>query len=97
MKGMAVVIGALVALLVAAVAYGIWWEVNDPGHGTITDKSHRGSYMTCSTVNKVTTCQNHPECWRVVYTDGKHDGDACVPQREWETYKVGDWYPAGAR
>ena len=86
--------GLVVAAVVVFIAYGIWFEVNDPGHGTITGKTHRPAFTTCSTVNKITTCTNHPECYEIRYTDGEHDGDACVTPIEYDRYRVGEQYPA---
>jgi hypothetical protein len=93
-----------VALIVAAAAvlgYAAWSEINDPGRGTITEKKYRPAYTTtqCHQVGKTTVCTpvQHAECYLVRYTDGKHDGDACVPALEYDRYRVGDWYPAGAR
>lgn len=97
-------LGAVVALVMAVViglfAYAIWFEVNDPGHGQITGKTWRPAYYysSCSTANNVTTCTQHynPDCYEVRYTDGKHDGDACVAPEEYEQYEVGGYYPRGA-
>jgi hypothetical protein len=95
------IVGALVVLGIAAVVgligYGIWYEVNDPGHGTITRKQYHPAYWTqsCSTVGKSTICTPlyHADCYSIEYTDGRHDGDACVSPHEYETYQVGEQYP----
>lgn len=87
-------VGLLIAAAAALIGYVIWFEVNDPGHGTITGKTHRDAWVSCSTVNKITTCTNHPECYQVRYTDGKHDGDACVTALEYDRYRVGGQFPA---
>lgn len=93
-KIISVAVAAVAITVVGLIAYAVWWEANDPGHGTITGKNHRAASVTCTTTNKVTTCTNHPECYRIAYTDGRHDGDACVTALEYDRYRIGDTYPA---
>lgn len=101
MKLMVVLVGALIAAVLVGIGYVIWFEANDPGHGTITEKKFRPAYTTtqCTTVGKVTSCVpvQHAECYLIGYTDGRHDGDACVPALEYDRYRIGEQYPAGAR
>jgi len=89
-----IAVTVIIVAVVGGIGYAIWWEANDPGHGTITGKNHRSAYVTCTTTNKVTTCTNHPECYRISYTDGRYDGDACVTALEYDRYRIGDTYPA---
>lgn len=93
-------IGLCAVAVVCFIGYGIWFAANDPGHGTVTDKQYQPAYTTtqCTTVNKVTTCmpEYHGECYEVDYNDGHHDGYRCLSQGEYNSYKVGDYYPRGA-
>lgn len=92
MKAFNVVVGIVVLAVVAVLGYVIWYEVNDPGHGTITGKRHNSMYVTCS--GKPIICTTHPECYRIYYTDGHHDGDACVTPLEYDRYRVGEQFPS---
>lgn len=90
-----VFVGALLAVVFSLFGYAIWFEVNDPGHGTVTSKHYRPSSISCT--GHPIMCTTHPECYELDYTDGQHDGDVCVAPAEYEQYKIGDYYPAGAR
>jgi hypothetical protein len=81
----------LAAALVALIGYAIWYEVNDPGQGTVTGKDYSSTHTTCS--GKPLICTTTPECYRITYTDGHHDGDACVDPETFARFRVGDHYP----
>jgi hypothetical protein len=90
-----VLISAVVCIITGVfvfIGYGIWYEANDPGHGTITGKHYSPEHIMCS--GKPIICTTYDECYRIEYTDGKHDGDVCVSPQEYTAYKVGDQYPA---
>lgn len=88
------VVGLVVAAVVGLLGYMIWFWVNDPGHGTITGKSYHAAWISCG--GKPIICTTHPECYEVDYNDGHHDGSRCLSQGEYNSYKVGDYYPRGA-
>lgn len=85
------VLGILVVGVIWAVAWVIWYEANDPGQGTITGKEYNASYVLCT--GKPIICTTHRECYRIKYTDGEHDGDACVDPQSYAEYRVGEHYP----
>ena len=87
----------IVLFVIGFIVYAIWYEVNDPGHGRITGREYSPAHLSCTTTGKVTTCTSHPECYRIKYTDGKHDGDACVSPQEYEMYRHETYYPAGGK
>lgn len=90
-------VAAVILAVLGGIAYTVWYEANDPGHGTITGKTHRPATTTtrCTTTGKTTTCipNTTPECYQVRYTDGKHDGDECVSREAYDRYAVGGQYP----
>jgi len=65
------------------------------GPGVVTEKDHDSTWtqITCSTINKVTTCTPiiHPEQWelRVRDREGKHHW-VSVGLQEWDHVEVGD-------
>lgn len=89
--------GIIIAAVIAAVGYGIWFEINDPGHGTITGKSYQppSATQSCDTYKTATgsrrTCSPHvtAECYKITYTDGKHDGYECVTALEYDRLHIG--------
>ncbi len=85
------VIGAILAAVLWAVGYLVWYTANDPGHGTITGKRYDAPWVSCS--GKPLVCTSYPECYRIEYNDGHHDGDACVSPAEYDRYRVGGQYP----
>lgn len=106
MKIVAFIAGAVIVAALALIGYAIWFEANDPGHGQITGKQYRPAYYyytsQCAGYDAKGNCTFHtqvphyaPECFEIRYTDGKHDGDACVAPTEYERYEVGAYYPEG--
>lgn len=93
--GFIVLVVVVIAVIAGGIGYGIWFEYHDPGHGTITSKRWIPPSMTNSCSGNPQTCtfQYYPECYEINYTDGKHDGDACVSPDEYESYQVGEQYP----
>jgi hypothetical protein len=94
-------IALAVATVVSVIVWAIWFEVNDPGHGQVTKKHYSPAYYytSCSGTGSSTVCDAHymPECFEIDYTDGHHDGDACVSPSEYDEYEVGSYYPRGWR
>lgn len=93
MKFLASALGLVFAAVLGILVYLIWFEVNDPGHGAITGKHYSPAYYYTSCVQSVCTPHYMPECYEVKYTDGKHDGDACVSPDEFDRYRVGGQFP----
>lgn len=90
-RGVFAVLGLIVTGIIVLVGWVIWYEVNDPGQGTITGKEYNRAWVSCT--GKPIICTSHPECYRIKYTDGKHDGDACVDPQSYAEYQVGQHYP----
>lgn len=107
-KLFAFITGAFITAVLVLIGYAIWFEANDPGHGQITKKHYSPAYYyytsQCAGYDSKGGCTTTiqvphyaPECYEIDYTDGKHDGDACVAPEEYERYEVGGYYPAGAQ
>lgn len=98
----------IVACILAAIGYAIWYEVNDPGHGQVTKRHYIPAYYWYSTqcmasdskgncISSMQIPHYAPECFSVEYYDGSHPGDACVSPEEYEFYEPGSYYPKGWR
>jgi hypothetical protein len=75
--------------------------------GTVTSRQHvpqhdELSYFQCLVYDSKGNCTGQmpvfetvAECWKVNYHNDKDDenGSACVDQRDYETYKLGDQFP----
>lgn len=105
---MRIILCLVAAAVLGLIGYGIWFEVNDPGHGKITEKTYKPAYYTyttsCTSYDSKGNCKTsvqvphyRPECFEIEYTDGRHDGDACVAPDEYDRYRVGGYYPEGPR
>jgi hypothetical protein len=83
----------LIAAIIAAMSVSL--TACDDLDGTVTSKSHKGSYNTTYPlkVGKVTTIQtmHHAECWKVVVS-GPAAGSECVDKDLWDSIEVGDHY-----
>lgn len=90
------VMGVVLVVMVGAFCVEIYDELTEPKSGTITGKSHRPAHTSTSCHGKPVHCTttHHPECWEVRYRASNGDrGDACVPERDYDTYTIGSWYP----
>lgn len=87
-------VAVVFAGILSLIGYGVWFEVNDPGHGQITKREYIPATTSCSGTNPI-VCTSNPECYRIAYTDGKHDGDACVSPLDYDRYEIGGYYPRG--
>lgn len=75
--------------------------------GTVTSRQHvpqhdELSYFQCVAYDAKSNCavqipiyETVAECWKVNFHNDKDDenGSACVDQRDYETYKLGDQFP----
>lgn len=92
--------GLVIAVALAVLGYTVWYEINDPGHGTVTGKSYTPpsadesceTYKTATGSKRTCTTRVTGECYEITYTDGKHNGDACVTPIEYDRLHVGDTY-----
>lgn len=90
-----VMCGLIIATLLVMLGIELYNEITEPETGTITELSYQDDYwyMTC-TGGRTNVCTQHhaPECWGVYFENNGRDGDACVTEEEYATYKIGDWY-----
>ena len=68
-------------------------QVHSARNGAVKRTDPEYWYNQCSGQPPVCTVNHQPECWRVNYNDGHHDGDACVAESEFAKYRRGDQYP----
>ena len=74
---------------VATLAAAVFVLAGCVTSGTVSGKSYDDSYVSCVG----TRCSDYDECWLLELRDDRgNEGNICVPQEEWDSTDVGDFY-----